>query len=129
MGRRRRSSTPSADAVFSGPLTRPTRLLSDVAVPSAHYPSVEDLRTYHPLDMFRPLMTVEARPDVNVNVKRPSKSGRFLPFGLQFEAPQKVLVCVRRKRRKEVLHALKKVGRGGSSRRRRRRGPHSQISC
>lgn len=46
---------------------------------------------------------------------------------LSFEAPKKVLICVRRKQRKEVLHALRKAGKFGQ--RRPRRSYYSDISC
>lgn len=50
-----------------------------------------------------------------------------VPHQLGFAAPEKVLICVRRKIRKEVLHAYKRTGRGSG--RPNRRGPFSDIHC
>lgn len=47
--------------------------------------------------------------------------------GLSFRAPRFVAICVRRKSRKEVLHALGKVGKGSS--RVRRRNSYSNVRC
>lgn len=44
-----------------------------------------------------------------------------LPHRVQFQTPNKIAVCVRRKQRREVLHALRltrRVGKGGAKRRR-----------
>lgn len=38
-----------------------------------------------------------------------------VPARIGFERPKRVLVCVRRQQRREVLHALGKAGRGGFS--------------
>lgn len=46
-----------------------------------------------------------------------------------FNQPGSVLVCVRRQRRKEILHALKKTGRGGSLRRKRKLTERSYYKC
>lgn len=89
---------------------------------------IEDRRQFHPLEFFRPARTVYGGPS-SVTVKQPArKFSRMLPFGLSFEAPKKTVICVRRKQRKEVLHALKKVGRGRGGGRKRRNW-YSSISC
>jgi len=46
-----------------------------------------------------------------------------------FSHPWQVIVCVRRKRRREVLHALRKTGRGGSKQRKPRRNFWSEVRC
>lgn len=46
---------------------------------------------------------------------------------IAFQAPEKVLVCVRRQMRKEVLHARKKAGKRGQ--RKPRFNAYSRISC
>lgn len=46
---------------------------------------------------------------------------------LVFDAPKHVVVCIRRQRRKEVLHALNKAGKGGM--RPPRRNWLSRIGC
>lgn len=46
---------------------------------------------------------------------------------IAFQEPSKVLVCVRRKQRQEVLHAKGKAGKRGQKK--PRYGPYSAISC
>lgn len=127
MGRRRgsKSSTPIADAVFlSRPLTG--RLISNS--PKAFDPltEVEDRRTYHPLDAFRPAMDIGGTQTTQRVVKKSFK--RQLPFGLSFGVPETTAICVRRKTRKEVLFAKRKTGKG-KSRRRPTRNWFSKIGC
>lgn len=128
--RRRRNDTPPtpiADALFQPPSANP-RLLSDlVSSPVGPLTEVEDRRTYHPLDTFRPVMEIGGTPSGPRQVKRSFK--RSLPFGLQFGKPEKTAICVRRNTRKEVLHAMRKTGKGGGPRRRPRRNWHSSTSC
>lgn len=45
-----------------------------------------------------------------------------------FEHPKRVLICLRRKARREVLHALKKTGRGHGGGR-KRRNAYSNVRC
>lgn len=42
-----------------------------------------------------------------------------VPYQISFSAPAETVVCVRRSRRKEVLHALKKTGKRGQRKPRR----------
>lgn len=96
-------------------------LLSDYPTVS-DYTEVDDARRYHP-------PTPSPRQPVSVH-GTPSKYhySSLDPIRVAFEQPEKVLVCVRRKSRKEVLHALRltgKKGRGGSH----RRTPLSDIHC
>lgn len=127
-GRSRRPSESIADAVLSQPLT-PSRLLRDLARPS-DFRDVEDRRTYHPLDFFRPARDFGGHPVEQVNVNRPvqKKFSRVLPFGLKFAAPERTVICAKRKSRKEVLHALKKTGKG-KGRRKPRFNWYSKIGC
>lgn len=67
--------------------------------------------------------TISATP---VAKKTPKARAR-VPYQIAFQAPKETLVCVRRQRRKQVLHALKKTGKGGQ--RRPRRGPFSEVKC
>jgi len=58
----------------------------------------------------------------------------FSPFSqtkarLGFTSPPNVMTCVRRKVRKEVMHALKKTGKGGGKQRRHRYTLKSRIKC
>lgn len=84
----------------------------------------EDRRTWHPVRFARPVVSVGPRSDTRLMVK-PAKT--FSP-AVTFANPKRVLVCVRRKVRKEVLHAFGKTG-GGSSRRPKRRNQFSDVSC
>lgn len=96
---------------------------------------VEDLRTFYP-DENRPALLNTGRPH-SLQYPSPKKtrlnkdrfsSLRSLSSRVQFAQPENVLVCVRRKRRKEVLFAKQKTGRG-KKQRRPRRGRWSSISC
>lgn len=89
----------------------------------------EDRRAFHPLKHARPAITTFKRADARlliddrkVDVKKPSR----LPFGVTFAVPQRVAICVRRKRRKEVIFAK---GVGGSKTRKPRRTEFSDVRC
>lgn len=94
---------------------------------------INDYRTFHPERSYRPLLrTSGARAVVFRPVQRANRSGRFSsrlhgPQTLLVQAPRKVLVCVRRRQRKEVLHALRKSGKFGQ--RKPRYNSRSQIYC
>lgn len=59
--------------------------------------------------------------------KSPSKGARLGRAQLAFTLPGETLVCIRRRRRKEVLFAKRKAGRAGQ--RRPRRSPFSGVKC
>lgn len=97
----------------------------------------EDRRQWHPEGIYAParsfsqtrhrLVPVIGRSPIKQRPGRawyPGFQGREV---IAFRAPQKTLICVRRKIRKEVLHAFRKTGRGGQ------RSPkfnhYSSISC
>lgn len=133
MSRRRRRDRSGSEFlerdVFTPSLTRLARLPQEYPTP-AEYRLVEDRRTYHPLEFFRPAR-VFSGADAPASVPSPTprnKPRAFLAHGLKFPVPNEVLVCVRRKQRKEVLHAFKKVGRGRGGGRKRRNW-WSAISC
>lgn len=96
----------------------------------------EDRRQWHPMVDHRPALTFTSRPHTLRAVeKKPTQ--RQSKYGLPalsqtkatiaFGLPDKVLVCVRRKRRKEVIFAKNKAGRSGQ--RKPRRNWLSAISC
>lgn len=98
--------------------------------------SIEDRRTYHPEGEFRPARDTSARrhrltlptPAPTQLMAAPAPFGfGGPPPGVAFQTPQKVLVCVRRKIRKEVLHALGHSGKSGQKR--PRRSAYSDIHC
>lgn len=84
-----------------------------------------DKRTFHPLRKARPVVTTAGTP-----LARYKPIPSLKPYNLAFDKPEKITVCVRRKRRKEVLFAQQKAGRRGLGRGRRRRiNEDSKISC
>ena len=77
----------------------------------------EDRRTFHPLGRaLRPALSFP-RAAARLVVK---PSFRSLSARVGFEVPSRVAVCIRRKQRKEVIHALKLTGKGAGARFRRR---------
>lgn len=101
--------------------------------------AVEDRRLYHPSHTYRPLKTVSGtrvtplrvgKVSAPVRRERSSAPSPFrreprLPHTIQFDVPKRTIICLRRKRRKEVLFALNQTG-GGA---RRRRNQWSDVSC
>lgn len=96
----------------------------------------EDRRSFHPAGPSRPAFSLPRSAAV-VRVPSPPRTRTSVDgakartpklYQLQFAVPAKVALCVRRKRRKEVLHAK---GIAGSKKRMRspRRNYWSSISC
>lgn len=88
----------------------------------------EDRRLFDPdpIPPARSFHTPRHRLVLPAPLQKPSVRGA-LPHALGFQAPNKVLICVRRKIRREVLHAYKRTRKGASSS--RRRNYYSSISC
>lgn len=88
----------------------------------------EDRRTFHPGRATRPAFSFNkaaSRLVVGAPSFRNDLSAR-----VGFAVPSKVAVCIRRKDRKEVLHAFNFYGRGaGGVSRRRRRSRFSDVDC
>lgn len=106
--------------------------------------AIEDRRTWHPERENRPArsyyehfhrLVYQARK-IRSHVRTAMDPSRLLrraawnqvPHQVAFRNPQSVLVCVRRKMRREVLHALRKTG-SGSGRKKPKRNWTSGISC
>lgn len=96
----------------------------------------DDRRFHHPDGLYRPAKDVLGNvPRVVVRRKsdkyqyslKKSFPALYEPDFQAFAVPDRVLICVRRKRRKEVLHALKKTGKGGQKR--PRRNWYSDVTC
>lgn len=86
-------------------------------------PQVEDRRRFDPLGVFRPARSLGPRSDARI-VVRQNRPFKF-PDVHQFAVPDRIAVCVRRQERREVLHAKRKLGRGGAG----KRNFWSSISC
>lgn len=84
---------------------------------------VEDRRIWHPARWGRPVLGFRRAATRLVVAPKPM---RDLSARIAFADPRRVLVCLRRKVRREVIHAL---GKGGGGNRRPRRKPTSEISC
>lgn len=86
---------------------------------------IEDRRFFSPLSVDR--RKSSRRWAVKV-VQRPNRLvSRVYRPGFYFESPRHVVACVRRKRRKEVIHAKGIAGRRGL--RRGRRNQWSSVRC
>lgn len=79
----------------------------------------EDLRTFHPEGALRAPLTVFGNPATWSVSGGPSKSNSVvhpswggLGRSREFFAPGRVVMCVRRKQRREVLFAFRRTGRG-----------------
>lgn len=140
MARRRRNrKTHSRNLRFSGqrnilksPIANPrllnrtlVRTVEQVLLDAARL-SGQDYRAYNPRPKtLRPARTVSGRiAFVNIQKRAPLRKARFV-----FEDPKRVTVCVRRKMRREVLHAFKKTGKGSGRNRRRRFTADSFVIC
>jgi len=96
----------------------------------------EDRRRWHPLGIAAPAKSFSSpRHRLVLTESLGQSSVKKLnrnPFAslsskISFKAPGSVLVCVRRRQRREVLHALRKAGKTGQKR--PRRSEYSSISC
>lgn len=148
MSRSRRTSRSISTKSWAGrdvvthPIARQVRLPRPARIDLRLF---EDRRTFHP-DLFRPAFAlprsssrlvvgkgiVVGRPNTNVSRSDSFRSSLrgTLPHTVGFEVPKDVVICLRRKRRREIMHALGKAGRGGIGRgRKRHTNDFSQISC
>lgn len=104
----------------------PVRPVSPIVRPSLNL--FEDRRTFHPNRFARPAISIGKRADTKLVVPPdPLKSVQRLNHVVGFKVPRRVVICVRRKIRKEVIHA---IGAGGSKNLRK---PHknefSKVKC
>lgn len=84
---------------------------------------LDDRRTWHPERWGRPVLATHRAATRVVVAPKP---GPLLTSRLAFAEPRKVLVCHRRKTRREVLLAH---GQGGGGKRSPKRKPTSEITC
>lgn len=83
-------------------------------------PEIEDRRRYTPAGSAEPARTPRSVAKIKMH-----RLGPLDVFG--FGSPRHVLVCLRRAMRKEVLHALRKTGKGSSPP--RRFNQFSKVRC
>lgn len=92
----------------------------------------EDRRQWHPDGDYRPARSY-SRSRQQLKLSDPMDDLRDVWQStravLAFSNPRDVLVCVRRKMRREVLHAFRKTGRGGGRKRPPRYNWFSKIKC
>lgn len=133
---RRRVASANANAVQALPfdLSLPRSMEQFDLFPLTE---VEDRRTWNPEGQFAPARSLSS-PRHRLTVKnRPSKYQHSLKKSfpnysqtkglVSFKAPENVMVCVRRKIRKEVIFAKRKAGKVGQKR--PRRSFYSSIHC
>lgn len=124
--RRSRIDSRTAYSPFVSPSPRVFRSLPPLYSPSLT--AFEDRRTFHPAGPLRPAFSFD-RGARRLVAKATSLHGG-LSARVGFAVPKKVAVCVRRKQRKEVLHATNFFGRGaGGVSKRRSRNRFSDVDC
>lgn len=98
--------------------------------------ALADRRLYHPNPFLRPAPSTWRAATRLVVATTPMRRGDrsevrlrrgVLEPNVQFAVPKRVIVCIRRKQRREVLHAMKRTGSGKG--RRRRRNEWSSVIC
>lgn len=141
MARRGRSNTSAPSRDLLGSLLAPVSMAPPL-VPSGHLDlsAVEDGRLWHP-DPEQGALTIGGRFAQVVVHKRPIVArsntiwsasgvpvGLQVPVGVRFESPLKVITCVRRKVRRQIIFATRRNGKG-VRKRQPRRNWRSNVSC
>lgn len=80
-----------------------------------------DRRKYHPTPLYRPAHSLVRQAARLALGKSPTT--------VRFRIPNLVAICVRRKARREVLHALKRLNKGRGGGGKRRRNLYSNVQC
>lgn len=114
----------------------PDLLINTPSAVRSQLSEIEDGRYFHPDQDERPVASTRRwNVATQINQKTESQSRASwlgLKFSdvqsLNFSSPKFVATCIRRNERKEVLHALGKVGKGSGSRF-RRRNAKSNVRC
>lgn len=105
------------------PVVRPVRVRTALQL-------IEDRRVFHPEGAFRPPLSISIPRKSRLVVRKAhfAKSRiSTMPSTLGFRVPKRVALCVRRKERREVIHAKRLTRRGAGSK--KRRNYWSAISC
>ena len=88
---------------------------------------VEDRRLYNPSTFVTPKTTLGKSAVIKQASSSPAAKGVQKTTQMRFIAPKEVITCLRRKQRKEVMHAIKKAGKSGQKR--PTRNQLSNIKC
>lgn len=138
MAKKRRSRQPKSPARSHHVIARPLRVLKrPVALSTKPYvgydayagktplTAYQDRRLYNPWPAaLRPAFSLP-RSAARIVVKKVAPKAA-VPWGIKFAQPRRVLICLRRHARREVLLAL---GKGGGGKRRPKRNNFSGVSC
>lgn len=122
--------TPQRD-VYT-PIAKP-RLLAAYHLKPLDLRPFEDRRLYTPTRVNWPKRIVRSAVLPARLVERARDPRRVLVnsslsrLGMEFHAPKRVLICVRRKQRREVLHALNKTRKGAGAA--KHRNQWSDVKC
>lgn len=133
MARRRRDRSPVKvslpSVVVSRRLPMPRPVVLATVLRRSPPPGLGDRRLFHPAGVLRPAAAVirSARRLVPARKALPSRSRPTIPERIGFAVPKKVMICVRRKQRREVIHAKRLQGKGAGSR--KSRNLWSAVSC
>lgn len=87
---------------------------------------IEDRRTFHPEQAQRAARSFSS-PRHKLTIPKKHLGNIKLPSAIGFKDPDRVLICVRRKQRREVLFAKKKHRKGAGGK--KRRNWYSTIQC
>lgn len=121
MARRSRQRERDVTTIANDPFHQANLQLYLNTLPRVDPRPLEDRRQYHPLGRARPAEATRRQARRLV-----TRGAKFERIG--FFTPSKVAICVRRKIRREVLHALKIAG-GRGHFRKRRRSFYSSVRC
>lgn len=123
MARRRRSNTSDdyrrqrdfITTIATHRVLRPPLLIHQLLNQQrqAYADPIQDRRRHHPKPITRPITATQKLSRLNHHNLRSLYESPFKVL-----IPDKALICVRRKARREVLHALRRTGKGAGSKRR-----------
>lgn len=127
MGKRSKRSQATR---YPNPIANPPILYPRLSLmrPLMPLTQVEDRRTYHPLGPARPARSLSGSPHrlIVPKARTYARISSRVPHMIGFANPSKILICVRRKIRREVILAK---GKGGGRHRRPRFSHYSSIKC
>lgn len=128
--RARANTSPIATRSVRARNTRPLGLPSRVAYKgydaTVGRVVLDDRRMWHPERVFRPAFSLK-RAATQLVLKKPTAHQKpRLTEGLAFKDPRKVLICVRRRIRKNIMHA---IGAAGGKVKKPRRNYWSDVTC